>query len=246
MSILKVKDENGNLFNIPAIKGDKGEDGLSPTIGVSKSGKETTLTITDKNGTKTVIINDGLDGQDGVDGSDASVVVDEVLDDTSTNAIQNKVVKAKLDEIWDKIDNESLVNTIEFLDGLQECCIANSPTSGAITFGTWGDDRFDVIPTGAKIKKIEIKFTEIADSDYEGYSDWVDITKTHMIDGVHNIVAMGEVYEDRFYSGFTKTFAMVHPVIYGMQSFLFDAINSYCPGDVRISYYQESGDDING
>jgi len=53
-----------------SIKGDTGSpgaDGFSPTVAVSKSGKVTTISITDKNGTKTATINDGADGQDGED-----------------------------------------------------------------------------------------------------------------------------------------------------------------------------------
>lgn len=58
-------------------KGDKGDtglpgsnglDGYSPTVTVSKSGKITTIKITDKNGTKTATINDGGDGASGKDG----------------------------------------------------------------------------------------------------------------------------------------------------------------------------------
>ena len=44
-----------------------GNDGFSPTVSVSKSGKVTTITITDKSGTKTATINDGADGDDGKD-----------------------------------------------------------------------------------------------------------------------------------------------------------------------------------
>ena len=49
--------------------GKNGSDGVSPTVSVSKSGKVTTVTITDKNGTKTATINDGSDGASGKDGS---------------------------------------------------------------------------------------------------------------------------------------------------------------------------------
>lgn len=52
-------------------KGDTGADGaagVSPTVAVSKSGKVTTVAITDKNGTKAATINDGTDGQPGKDG----------------------------------------------------------------------------------------------------------------------------------------------------------------------------------
>jgi hypothetical protein len=33
MAILKIKDDNGNIINIPAIKGDKGDAGITPHIG---------------------------------------------------------------------------------------------------------------------------------------------------------------------------------------------------------------------
>lgn len=33
MAILKIKDDNGNIINIPAIKGDKGDAGVTPHIG---------------------------------------------------------------------------------------------------------------------------------------------------------------------------------------------------------------------
>lgn len=52
-----------------SIKGDPGADGVSPTVAVSKSGKVTTVSITDKNGTKTATINDGSDGSNGKDGT---------------------------------------------------------------------------------------------------------------------------------------------------------------------------------
>nr|DAO67264.1 MAG TPA: Head fiber protein [Caudoviricetes sp.] len=43
--------------------GSPGADGISPTISVSKSGKITTIEITDKDGTKTTTIKDGEDGK---------------------------------------------------------------------------------------------------------------------------------------------------------------------------------------
>lgn len=55
--------------NVKTIKGEKGEDGISPTVSVSKSGKVTTVTITDKDGAKIATINDGADGKDGANGT---------------------------------------------------------------------------------------------------------------------------------------------------------------------------------
>ena len=60
-------ESNGAAKRVPASAfANVCEDGVSPTVSVSKSGKVTTLTITDVEGTKTATINDGEDGNDGV------------------------------------------------------------------------------------------------------------------------------------------------------------------------------------
>lgn len=66
-SSANLKGEKGD-----SIKGDPGTDGVSPTVSISKSGKVTTVSITDKNGTKTATINDGADGAAGKDGTPAT------------------------------------------------------------------------------------------------------------------------------------------------------------------------------
>ena len=70
-----------------SVKGDPGSpgaDGISPTVAVSKSGKVTTVSITDKNGTKTATINDGADGSPGSAGKDGtSVTVKSVSESTA-------------------------------------------------------------------------------------------------------------------------------------------------------------------
>lgn len=66
MSILTIRDEKGNVVPVPALIG---KDGVSPTVNVSKVGKVTTITITDKEGTKTAIIKDGEDGTGGSGGA---------------------------------------------------------------------------------------------------------------------------------------------------------------------------------
>lgn len=50
--------------------GKDGTDGFSPIVGVSKEGKVTTLTLTDKDGVKSATINDGADGKTPVKGVD--------------------------------------------------------------------------------------------------------------------------------------------------------------------------------
>ena len=67
------KGEQGEqgIQGVPGDKGDKGDpgasgnDGYSPIVVVSKSGKVTTVSITDKDGKKTATINDGADGTNG-------------------------------------------------------------------------------------------------------------------------------------------------------------------------------------
>lgn len=70
-SPVNIKGEDGYT----PIKGkdyNDGDDGYSPTVAVSKSGKVTTINITDKNGKKTATINDGEDGGKGADGVSAT------------------------------------------------------------------------------------------------------------------------------------------------------------------------------
>ena len=82
----------------------KGENGVSPTVTLSKEGKVTTLTITDVGGTKTATINDGKDA-----------VVDSELSETSTNPVQNKVVymvDRKVDRCV-SVDAQTLSDTLK-------------------------------------------------------------------------------------------------------------------------------------
>ena len=61
-AILRVRGADGEFVDIPALVGPAGPAGVSPTVSVSKTGKVTTITITDATGTHTATINDGADG----------------------------------------------------------------------------------------------------------------------------------------------------------------------------------------
>lgn len=50
--------------------GTDGKDGISPTVAISKSDGSTTITITDKNGTHSQIVKDGINGTPGATGAD--------------------------------------------------------------------------------------------------------------------------------------------------------------------------------
>lgn len=65
-----IVDLENKVNDIPTEPPEDGEDGYSPTVTVSKSGKVTTIKITDKDGTKTATINDGTDGKTPVKGTD--------------------------------------------------------------------------------------------------------------------------------------------------------------------------------
>ena len=87
--ILSVLNPNtGTYEHIETLKGDtpqkgvdyfdgqpgmNGKDGVSPTVSVSKSGKVTTISIIDANGTKTATISDGATGSPGKDGSSVTI-----------------------------------------------------------------------------------------------------------------------------------------------------------------------------
>ena len=76
---------SANLKGERGDKGDAGADGVSPTVAVSKSGKVTTISITDANGKKTATINDGADGAAGSDGNDG-VGIKSVVQTTTSSA----------------------------------------------------------------------------------------------------------------------------------------------------------------
>lgn len=61
-AILRVRGADGEFVDIPALVGPAGPAGVSPTVSVSKTGKVTTITIVDAEGTHTATINDGADG----------------------------------------------------------------------------------------------------------------------------------------------------------------------------------------
>ena len=86
---------NPESVNIKGAKGDNGTngtngtDGVSPTVTVSKSGKVTTVTITDKDGEHVATINDGTDGT----GSGGSGDMTKAIYDTDEDGIVDNASK---------------------------------------------------------------------------------------------------------------------------------------------------------
>ena len=91
-SSANLKGDKGDKGD--SVKGDPGSpgaDGVSPTVSVSKSGKVTTVSITDKAGTKTATINDGADGSNGSNGKDGTSVTVKSVSESSADGGSNVV-----------------------------------------------------------------------------------------------------------------------------------------------------------
>ena len=92
------KDGKDGSDGQPGADGKDGADGYSPTATVTKSGKKTTITITDKNGTTTEEVLDGADGQPGavqdvkIDGT--SVLAEGVANIPIASTTQHGVIKS--------------------------------------------------------------------------------------------------------------------------------------------------------
>lgn len=97
LEALKGKDGYTPKKNVDYFDGQPGEPGVSPAVSTSKSGKVTTITITDVNGTKTATINDGEDGQPGYtpvkgkDYSDGTSVTVKSVSESSADGGSNVV-----------------------------------------------------------------------------------------------------------------------------------------------------------
>lgn len=84
MDILRVKDDQGQWRDIPALVGPQGEtgpqgppgadgaDGVSPTALVEQTASGATITVTDAQGTTTANLTNGQDGRDGSPGADGA------------------------------------------------------------------------------------------------------------------------------------------------------------------------------
>lgn len=89
------------------LPGDPGADGFSPIATVSKSGKKSTITITDKNGTTTAEVNDGTDGDPTALIDDTTPAVNKTY---SSNKLESELSDVK-SEIASKVDEPSTEGT---------------------------------------------------------------------------------------------------------------------------------------
>lgn len=98
--------------------GEDGIDGVSPTVSVSKSGKVTTISITDKDGTKTATINDGADGDPGQDGY-TPVKGTDYFTEADQEEIVQQVIAALGTPVFGTVDaDNNIILTGELADGI--------------------------------------------------------------------------------------------------------------------------------
>lgn len=78
-----VSLDDPSIFTFVKVKGEQGDDGVSPTVTTSKDGDTTTIAITDAEGIKTATITDGQNGDDGI----SPVVTLSTEDDGTTKIV---------------------------------------------------------------------------------------------------------------------------------------------------------------
>lgn len=85
-------------------KGVKGDDGVSPTVSTSKTGKVTTIEITDANGVHTATVNDG-----------ESVEVVQSTGTSTTSVMSQKAVSDALSNVYTKAESDARYLRVEVL-----------------------------------------------------------------------------------------------------------------------------------
>ena len=81
-------------------KGEKGDDGVSPTVNTYKTGKVTTIEITDANGVHTATVNDG-----------ESVEIVQSTGNSTTAVMSQKAVSDVLSNVYTKSESDAMLAT---------------------------------------------------------------------------------------------------------------------------------------
>lgn len=85
---------------LQGVQGVKGDDGVSPTVTTSKTGKVTTIEITDAQGTHTATVNDG-----------DSVEVVQSTGNSTTSVMSQKAVSDALSNVYTKAESDAMLAT---------------------------------------------------------------------------------------------------------------------------------------
>ena len=193
MSVLKIKNDNNQWIHLPSIKGEQGQDGFSPTATVTKNENAAIITITDKNGTTTATVLDGvagsqgpqgLQGQNGEDGFSPTVTVTKEDNEavititdrngTTTTTILDGAVGLQGEDGFSPtatVTKEDNVTTISITD-------KNGTTEASVLDGSIDNSTINVIEN--KIKNINKKANPIYDSTscFQDNDQWAIIQTT--------------------------------------------------------------------
>lgn len=169
-------------------KGEKGDTGAAASI---KIGTVTTgaagsnASVTNSGTASNVVLNFTLPrGEDGEDGADGGIVVDTAMSGTSTNPVQNKVIKAELDKKMAKTDKIYEAN-LEW--GGRDIAGGYSPIDGAM-ISNLGANRFAF----GKVEGITVEYSEDAGETWVEYP-LTDTTKVKLFSvGGNYLYAGGE------------------------------------------------------
>lgn len=116
---------NGGARGVKGDTGANGQDGYSPTVTTSKSGKTTTITITDVNGTHVAEI------QDGEDGSSSGDMLKSVYD-TNNNGIVDNAEKVNNHTVEKDVPSNAIFTDTTYSAGTG-ISINNNTISNTIT-----------------------------------------------------------------------------------------------------------------
>ena len=127
-------DAPNQTLNLTLPKGEDGADGVdgfSPTITSSKTGKTTTLTITDVNGTRTATILDGADGEGSGD-------MNTSIYDTNVNGIVDNAEKVNNHTVNSDVPANAVFTDTTYTAGTG-IDITNGVISNTQTSAEWGN-----------------------------------------------------------------------------------------------------------
>lgn len=142
--------ENDIIGQFIGPKGDKGEDGFSPTATVTKAGKVATITITDKNGTTTAQISDGVDGQ----GSDD--MLKETYDANNNGIVDNA----------EKVNNHTVNSDVPENAVFTDTTYSEATTSTAGLMSASDKEKLDGIEEGANVN-VQADWNQSVDTEFD-------------------------------------------------------------------------------
>ena len=223
-------------------KGSTGNDGVSPTITTSKTGKVTTVTIVDVFGTHTATINDGADGQGSGDMLTSTY-------DTNGNGIVDNAEKVNNHTVESDVPSNAVFTDTTYTAGkgikISDGVISNTQTStnwGSIT-GTLSkqSDLQDSLNNKANITH---SHTVENITDFPAIpTDLSDLTdSTNILSGKQNVLAAGEnvVIENNVISVDCSGFnALIENTLeaLGLKDDTYDSTKTYAVGDMVIKNY---------